>query len=222
MEQKGKKGWLRTVFVLLVCMVLSSCAAIRQGQQERGDGFFPELGRSFGRGADAATKGEKGAFLGLFFGTTAGGLEAGQVVPYMDSQEEELKQVLVTSSEVSLNRKGDTIVVSFEGDTHFDTGKYAINPQMRATLDRIATALRNHPKTWIEVGGYADPRGSKQENFQLSQYRANVVYDALVQRGVNTARLKAVGFGEEAAGKSGSHKADRKVVLKLQPMRKSK
>jgi len=48
----------------------------------------------------------------------------------------------------------------------------------------------------VEIGGHTDARGSDEANMTLSEARANVVRNFLIERGVNESNLSAVGFGE--------------------------
>ena len=64
-------------------------------------------------------------------------------------------------------------------------------------LDAIATILRRNPQyRRVRVEGHTDDRGNDERNMQLSQDRAQACVDALIQRGVATDRLAALGKGE--------------------------
>ncbi len=78
----------------------------------------------------------------------------------------------------------------------FESGSTTIVDASLATLDQIAALLAEAPDTSVEVAGHTDADGDEAENQALSTQRAQAVVDALVQRGVATGRLGAVGFGE--------------------------
>ena len=64
-------------------------------------------------------------------------------------------------------------------------------------LDEIADVLRRHPQIGtVTITGYTDRLGTEAYNQALSERRANAVKGYLVEKGVASARLKAVGKGE--------------------------
>lgn len=78
----------------------------------------------------------------------------------------------------------------------FVTGSSVIDTASYPLLDAIADALKAHPEvTLVSVRGHTDSRGSAAVNRKLSQARAESVMKALIERGVEPARLKAQGFG---------------------------
>ncbi|HEY6722948.1 MAG TPA: OmpA family protein [Polyangiaceae bacterium] len=78
----------------------------------------------------------------------------------------------------------------------FDTGRATIKPESFPLIDEVVGALKDHPEiVELRVEGHTDSRGAKAFNMRLSQNRAESVMKALVQRGIEPARLKAQGFG---------------------------
>ena len=63
------------------------------------------------------------------------------------------------------------------------------------SLDRIAALLAEHPDLRVQIEGHTDSVGDAQTNLALSRQRAEAVRDALVERGVEAARLQAEGMG---------------------------
>lgn len=64
-------------------------------------------------------------------------------------------------------------------------------------IGELADFLQLYPSRHILIEGHTDNTGSASFNQQLSQQRANVVRKALISRGVDPARIRAVGIGEE-------------------------
>lgn len=65
----------------------------------------------------------------------------------------------------------------------------------KQVLDQVAEILKEAPGVQVEVQGHTDNLGDAQYNMELSQKRADSVRDYLVTRGVEAARLTAVGYG---------------------------
>jgi OOP family OmpA-OmpF porin len=64
-----------------------------------------------------------------------------------------------------------------------------------AALDDVADILSKNPSAQLVIEGHTDSTGSAALNQQLSQARANMVMNYLVQKGIEAARLEAKGFG---------------------------
>ncbi|MBG6186584.1 outer membrane protein OmpA-like peptidoglycan-associated protein [Flavobacterium sp. CAN_S2] len=83
----------------------------------------------------------------------------------------------------------------------------------------MANILKNYPNAKFSVEGHTDSDGSDEMNQKLSEDRANVVRDALLERGIKAENLNAVGFGEStpvetnktAAGKAKNRRTE--VIL---------
>lgn len=85
--------------------------------------------------------------------------------------------------------------VSFGDEVLFDTAKYELKTQADSALDAVAKVLLAHPSIQVRIEGHTDSRGGVQYNQQLSEQRANAVYQAFLQRGVSAGQMKAVGYG---------------------------
>jgi OmpA-OmpF porin, OOP family len=90
------------------------------------------------------------------------------------------------------NRLNDLLinrVIEFESadDTLTEKGK--------ALLDEALPIMRESKQAEIEIAGHTDSRGQPVFNQELSQARAEAVRDYLVARGIDTTRLKPVGYG---------------------------
>ncbi len=72
-----------------------------------------------------------------------------------------------------------------------------IAPGHDAVLDGIASLLKKYPSYPVQVIGYTDNRGRSTELIALSAARAQAVYSALAERGVDTKRLMVSGLGGE-------------------------
>jgi outer membrane protein OmpA-like peptidoglycan-associated protein len=78
----------------------------------------------------------------------------------------------------------------------FETGSAKIRPESNKLLDAVASTLKDHPEfQLLEVQGHADARGSKALNLKLTKERAISVMKAMISRGVEAKRLRAMGYG---------------------------
>ncbi len=96
------------------------------------------------------------------------------------------KRVIVKKSRIEITER-----------VFFEVNKAIIQPKSFTLLDEVATVIIDHPAiTRIRVEGHTDADGSETYNDRLSQQRATAVVEYLVAKGVDAARLEAVGFGE--------------------------
>jgi outer membrane protein OmpA-like peptidoglycan-associated protein len=87
--------------------------------------------------------------------------------------------------------------IEIKKQVHFATNKDVILPDSAPLLDQIAATIISNPNLkLIRVEGHTDDQGDDAYNLELSQRRAASVVRALVERGVDAGRLKAVGYGE--------------------------
>src|SRR5690625_6420977 len=64
-------------------------------------------------------------------------------------------------------------------------------------LDYLYELLTRFPDMVIELSSHTDSRGNDAYNLDLSQRRANAAKEYLVDRGIDSDRIVAVGYGEK-------------------------
>ena len=79
---------------------------------------------------------------------------------------------------------------------HFEYDKAFIKKSSYELLDSLISVANGCPNSKIEIEGHTDSDGSKQYNQKLSYRRADAVKVYLIQRGIQSDRLKAIGYGE--------------------------
>jgi outer membrane protein OmpA-like peptidoglycan-associated protein len=79
----------------------------------------------------------------------------------------------------------------------FDHRRSTLSEDSRKLLDEAAAILRRYPDVQITIEGYTDNIGDSGFNRLLSEHRATAVRDYLIEHGIESARLVAVGRGTE-------------------------
>ncbi|MCK9573469.1 MAG: OmpA family protein [Candidatus Omnitrophica bacterium] len=110
--------------------------------------------------------------------------------------EQEIKDKQVR---LSMEEKG--LVITFVSEVLFDSGKASLKPASFSSLDKVAKILVNNvPGNNIGIEGYTDnepiKRSKWKSNWELSAHRALSVLEYLEEKGVNSNRLSASGYGE--------------------------
>lgn len=80
---------------------------------------------------------------------------------------------------------------------NFDTGKWDLKADGRATVAEIVAMLRSAPALRIAIEGHTDNVGQAAANRSLSEKRAQSVMAAIVAGGIDPKRLSAAGVGQE-------------------------
>ncbi len=79
----------------------------------------------------------------------------------------------------------------------FDTGAATLRSESDEQIANIAAILKAFPAVALKIGGYTDNTGAAAANQRLSQARAEAVMQAIVAKGVESARLEAEGYGDQ-------------------------
>jgi outer membrane protein OmpA-like peptidoglycan-associated protein len=103
------------------------------------------------------------------------------------------------------------------GDVLFDTGRAELKPGAARSIEQITSFLSEHPERKVQIEGFTDSQGSDDYNLELSQKRADAVAMAIIQRGIDAQRVRAMGYGEEFPKASntdaGSRQLNRRVEI---------
>lgn len=111
-------------------------------------------------------------------------------------------------------------VVSETDFVNFDTNKWDLSDEAKATLTAFAERLKaDNKKVFIEIVGHADPRGENDKNRVLGEKRALEVRRFLFSQGIPLISMQTVSWGEEQPVATGNTAADlaanRRVVLRI-------
>ncbi|GDX81263.1 hypothetical protein LBMAG42_30740 [Deltaproteobacteria bacterium] len=78
----------------------------------------------------------------------------------------------------------------------FETNKAVIRPASTPVLQEALAVLETYGDLRLEISGHTDDVGDDRLNLELSQARADAVRTWFVAHGVESDRLRAVGYGE--------------------------
>jgi len=120
---------------------------------------------------------------------------------FIPLQEEDLKQqfndLAVAQPKQSPGEEG-SFLPSIDGFQAPASSLAAIKKaQDLETINKIASYLKTHRKTYIFVSGHCDQRGPEAYNLALGTRRANSIRSLLVQKGVNPEQIHTVSYGKE-------------------------
>jgi outer membrane protein OmpA-like peptidoglycan-associated protein len=103
----------------------------------------------------------------------------------------------------------------------FDFDRAELKPRYYAVLDEAAKIISRSPQTQAEIHGHTDNVGTEAYNQYLSEQRAQVVEQYLVQKGIAEEKLVTKGFGYTINAASNASKAgralNRRVEILLMP-----
>ena len=96
---------------------------------------------------------------------------------------------------------------NIQGVVYFDFDSDAIKPEAARILDQQAQFLNSNQGARVQVAGHTDERGTREYNMSLGERRAAAVRSYLAGKGVNTANIEIISFGEEQPAATGSNEA---------------
>lgn len=106
-----------------------------------------------------------------------------------------------TSSEVIQKTVG--VSKLYEGaiiieNVEFEFNSANLTVEAKKTIDEsLLKVLKENPSIKVEIGAHTDNRGTEEYNQRLSQQRAESVMKYLIQKGVESRRMEAKGYGEK-------------------------
>jgi outer membrane protein OmpA-like peptidoglycan-associated protein len=80
----------------------------------------------------------------------------------------------------------------------FDYNGTILREETRNMLDHNVDVLKANKYLSVIINGYADSRGSDDYNLQLSQRRANMVKQYMIQQGISRSRIRTKAYGESS------------------------
>ena len=123
------------------------------------------------------------------------GYLSANVLVDLESIDTKGKDTVVIQKNVLLQKiyKNVEIVLN---NIYYDYDKANIREDAKINLDTLVMILKNNPSIKIELASHTDCRGADVYNLKLSQQRAESVVNYLIEKGIETSRLVAKGYGE--------------------------
>jgi len=90
--------------------------------------------------------------------------------------------------------KADSLIV-LGAELLFETNKSTLRSEHFIALQSIVDYLYEHPERSVRISGHTDSAGIETHNLKLSQQRANVVAEYLVNNGIDINRVETSGLG---------------------------
>ncbi|HEY3295498.1 MAG TPA: OmpA family protein [bacterium] len=107
-------------------------------------------------------------------------------------QKEAMKQEITSNIMLdSLNATGHIALA-----INFDTGKATIKDDSKPIIEQMVDLMKSNAGLKVEIQGHTDNVGKSDANQKLSEERAASVKKALVDNGIDAARMSAVGYGD--------------------------
>ncbi|WP_410499083.1 OmpA family protein [Chitinibacter sp. S2-10] len=190
----------------LLAISISGCANMTPEQQ---GALIGAVGGAVGGAVISKTTGGKHTARDAAIGAAIGGVAGYAWSSHMEKQRKEMEAAAKgTGIEVSKTANNE-LKIDVPSDFSFDTGKYAIKPNMRPVLDKLGQTLNQNPVTLVRIIGHTDSTGSDAINNPLSVNRAAAVQSYLANRGVAYNRMMTEGRGSREPVASNSSAAGR-------------
>lgn len=101
-------------------------------------------------------------------------------------------------------------------NVYFESESSALSIEAKAELDVLADILRDNPGMSLEVSGHTDAQGTEEIHPKLSQKRAQVVTDYLVQKGISKGRLDPKGYGKSQPAADNETESGRRLNRRVE------
>lgn len=120
--------------------------------------------------------------------------------------------------DVSVRGNDDYSVYGLEEKVLFDTGKSDVKPSAANALNQVVASIgQRYGKSQMQIMGFADSRGDKDYNKELSEKRAEAVKNWLTTNGkIDGSRLSVEPMGEAMPVASNATAAGRKANRRVE------
>jgi OOP family OmpA-OmpF porin len=98
----------------------------------------------------------------------------------------------------------------------FDSNKAIVKSEYFDDIKTIAEVMKQHPDINVAIEGHTDNRGSEKANLKLSSKRAEAVKAKLITMGIDSARIKAIGYGPSRPIATNANDSGRKLNRRVE------
>lgn len=110
-----------------------------------------------------------------------------------EKKKEKVKEILAKEKEIVAQK--DKLIIKTD-PIYFDYDLWYIRKDSKAVLDKVIELMKRYPDMVIEIGSHTDIRGGKTYNLVLSENRATATKDYFIDKGIESKRIIAKGYGE--------------------------
>lgn len=192
------------------------------------------IGMFTGAAAGAIVGGPIGAAVGFMFGGILGDsmgtaeqakLQAKQMEEQSQKLEQELNDTRIALAKASERTGGDEMLDALaerlHADVLFRTNDATMADDVSGKLEDLGKLLSLHGQLEVQLHGFADPRGSSEQNLELSLERANAVREALIRGGASPEQIQLSAHGSDLTtatkGDLEAYAWERRVSLSIRP-----
>jgi len=95
----------------------------------------------------------------------------------------------------SMSEKDNIELVKLTKNIYFESGKYFLRDSSKRQLEKVYEIMENNPGLKFIIEGHTDSGGKHDYNMKLSQNRVNEVKSYLILLGIDSNRLRSIGYG---------------------------
>lgn len=183
--------------VIAGCMLVAGAGCKSMSNTGKGALIGGGGGGALGAALGGIIGGGKGAAIGAGIGAAVGTGAGALIGNKMDKQQKQLEQELANKAKVeeTTDQNGlRAIKVTFNGGILFPTNGTTLSSSAKTELSRFAQSLITNPDTNVQIYGFTDDTGGMEVNQRVSTGRADAVRNYLLNSGVSSTRLYAVGL----------------------------
>jgi outer membrane protein OmpA-like peptidoglycan-associated protein len=186
------------------------------------------MGVASGAAIGAVVGGPIGALVGVMIGGVMGDSigTANKADVHARQLEQELIDTRIALAKASERTGGDEMLdqlaQKLSADVMFRTGSSEIDAGVAGKIEELGKLLASHSELEVYLNGFADPRGTPEQNLELSLRRADAVREALVRGGATPEQIRLSAHGEDltTAAKDDleAYAWERRVSLGIRPV----
>lgn len=106
------------------------------------------------------------------------------------------RQLSAKLTEMEARKTARGIILTLS-DVLFGIGQSNLKPESQQMMLQLSEYLKEYPERNVLIEGFTDSSGSIETNMELSARRAQAVRNELVNRGVQSNRIRVRGFGSK-------------------------